>query len=637
MKPLLLFLLLIITTPLAAQQQRKLDSLKNILAKLPTEGKSFGSDTVRVRVLCEMGEYQPTGGENDAILLSNDIITLSKKNNDQKGIAKGEQLIGYFYASKNEYMRAVEHIFRSLLVSEKLNDYKLTAKNYQLLGDCYSGLSSFEKARGYLKKSVELYYKHGLFKDYLISLNNLGLTYYEAKEYSTAIDYFNQCIDSNKKLGYWQKNIHFFTNIGLAYSKNKNYQYALQYLDKSKKLQESLLNPSAYQQLITLVFIAETWDKLNNTNKALTYLKQAAVLNLTSGTEVSSQMLYELYYKIYKRLNNNNLSLFYYEKYIQAKEKSSEQDLKKQISNLQFEYENEKQKVDIQLLNKDNERKNLVQKALGIGLFLILLFGGIQFWNNNILKNKNSQIEYQRSEISELNQGLEKKVFERTKELSQANEELLRKNNEILIALVEGQTIERKRVAIELHDNLGSMLSGMKFRLQALNKENLTAKEQIIYEGIITMMSNAYSEVRLISHNLLPAELEKKGLIGALQKLCDDINQSEKLLISVKTNNKKLNLDKKAELEIYSICLELVNNILKHSEATKAEIYFKKNTGNLAIEITDNGKGMSSDMKENGMGLKNIKVRLESLNGNFEIASTVDKGTNFILKIPMMV
>lgn len=129
-------------------------------------------------------------------------------------------------------------------------------------------------------------------------------------------------------------------------------------------------------------------------------------------------------------------------------------------------------------------------------------------------------------------------------ELQVANDELIMKNQEILEALTKGQTIERKRVALELHDNLGSTLSALKWRLETINGDNLNEKERKVYAGIVDMMKNAYAEVRLISHNMLPVELEERGLFEALNKFINDINISDKLNIKLVIDKKLIISDK---------------------------------------------------------------------------------------------
>jgi signal transduction histidine kinase len=149
-------------------------------------------------------------------------------------------------------------------------------------------------------------------------------------------------------------------------------------------------------------------------------------------------------------------------------------------------------------------------------------------------------------------------------------------------------------------------------------------------------MHNAYAEVRLISHNMLPAELEEKGLLSALEKLVKDVNITGKIHIELNSNLNYTNIDKKIELEIYSICLELVNNILKHSEATEAKIEIFKSNHSLKITVKDNGIGFSNN-SSNGIGMINIKNRVNSLNGIIETYSQKQTGSSILIEIPRLV
>lgn len=642
MKQLLYFFLLIISLPIAAQQQRKLDSLKAVLKKLPAEGRTFGGDTMRVRVLCEMGKSRGIGQENLAIPEIKLSILIADRINWIKGQYEGNFQLGFLYASSYEYLRAIEYLYKSLLSSEKASNKLYIAKNCRILGDCYSTLGDYEKAKVYLKRSLESYFDLKLYEDYLISLNNLGLVYYESKYYKKAATYFLDCIEKNKSYKFNRRNTHFLTNLGATYIHLSDYENALKYLTEAKNLQNQLQNYPSYHKVLTNTYIAECWFRLKNNGLALTFLKKAEKLNTEGGSIGSSKSLYDIYYQVYKEMGEKDLALSYYEKLVKTEESLKKQDFDRQLKNVQYEYENGKKIIEISLLNQKIKQEKLYSKIYFGGLIFLFLFGLWFWWNNRQLSLKNKQIQQQQleikyinSELENLNSNLELKVHERTQQLSNANEELLQKNVEILTALVEGQTIERKRVATELHDNLGSMLSSMKFRLQALNKENLTQKEQKIYDGILSMMDDTYSEVRLLSHNLLPAEFEKSGLIGALEKLCNDINQSEKLYILLNTNGLALTLDKKTELELYSICLELVNNILKHSEATEAKINFKKENNSLKVEISDNGKGIDENEQKNGIGLQNIRNRMKVLSGNIDFfQNSTQNGTAILLDLP---
>ena len=229
--------------------------------------------------------------------------------------------------------------------------------------------------------------------------------------------------------------------------------------------------------------------------------------------------------------------------------------------------------------------------------------------------------------------------------LRKKNKELLNKNHEIQEALLKGQTIERKRVASALHDNIGSLLSAVRVSLLTLNSGKLPNHDQKIYTQIQEMVENACREVRLISHNLLPEELEKYGLEVALQKMIERLNFSTPIEFTLNTKGLKENfsgetalgditLDRKTAFHLYSICLELINNILKHSGATDAAMTFRKNEKTLELFVRDNGKGLQNYSK--GQGLMSVEDRVEAMRGVLEIESKIGEGTRTHISIPII-
>ena len=218
--------------------------------------------------------------------------------------------------------------------------------------------------------------------------------------------------------------------------------------------------------------------------------------------------------------------------------------------------------------------------------------------------------------------------------LRKKNKELLNKNYEIQEALLNGQTIERKRVASELHDNVGSLLSAVRVSLLTLNSTKLPNDDQRVFVQIQEMVENACREVRLISHNLLPEELEKYGLEVALQKMIERLNFSTPIEFTLNTKGlKDNNLDRKAAFHLYSICLELINNILKHSQASDAALTFRKNEKSLELFVRDNGKGLQNYTK--GQGLKSIEERIEAMKGVLNIESEIGEGTRTQISVPI--
>lgn len=208
---------------------------------------------------------------------------------------------------------------------------------------------------------------------------------------------------------------------------------------------------------------------------------------------------------------------------------------------------------------------------------------------------------------------------------------LLHKNEELEAALLEGQTTERKRMASDLHDNLGSTLSSLRWGLESIDRNNLDKREKEVYLYVQETLDNAYNQVRFISHNLLPDELKKEGLKNALSQLLAKLNKGNQIHFSSHLEGLNNLLNPKVELELYSICLELINNVLKHSQAKNVTISFENEPNKLVFTFKDDGKGYSETETE-GKGLKSIGERIVALNGVW--TKEKDGGTIHRFEIP---
>ncbi len=155
------------------------------------------------------------------------------------------------------------------------------------------------------------------------------------------------------------------------------------------------------------------------------------------------------------------------------------------------------------------------------------------------------------------------------------NRQLRQKNRAILAALLQGQTLERQRVAADLHDNLGTTLSALHWNLETLDKTRLTPAEQTVYANISQQVGQAYNDVRLLAHNLLPDQLAKQGLGVALHHLVDKLNRGTLVKFQLTGADALPRLGQQTEFELYSICLELLHNILKHANATESQVDFR--------------------------------------------------------------
>lgn len=597
-----------------AQSPRKLDSLRTVLAQLPPEGRSYTGDTTRVRVLCEVGEEQLKASKDSILINGQQAFKLAQKVNFKMGEMRANTLIGRYYYVENLYVKAIEHLLKALVIAENLGNISSQILLNKMLGFNYSALKQHSVAISYINKQMELCKKYATPEDYLLAANNLGIVYFDKKDYSEALKHFEVCEREGKRIQNKKILNSGLINVALVLTTLKRYNEALKRYDEALSIEDGYSDkvPFILNAKANIYLQTKTFDKaLQNANEALKTQNSPAHLKAICLTLSQA----------YQSTNNYNKAFDYYKQYatISLKEDSLKNTQLVRLMNL--DYQSEKQLLYIQELNFNQERQTLQRNiAIGISILALVILAVIYFFYQSLQK-KNVEIEKQKSAIEYLNTTLEQKVEQRTSELSNANQELIQKNREIIEALFKGQTLERKRVASELHDNLGSTLSAIKWRLEALDGSNLTEKEKIVYASIVAMMKNAYDDVRHISHNLLPAEFEERGLVGAIEKLCKDLNEGEKVAMTFDYQGDLENIDNKIALELYSICMECVNNILKHSRANKAAIVLRNDQEALQLTIKDNGVGITKETKKNGIGFINLADRVQAVAGRLEVGS----------------
>jgi signal transduction histidine kinase len=206
---------------------------------------------------------------------------------------------------------------------------------------------------------------------------------------------------------------------------------------------------------------------------------------------------------------------------------------------------------------------------------------------------------------------------------------------EILKNTISAQEKERKRIAQDLHDEVGAMLSVVKLNIGRIEKKSDETMAKELAAETKTYLDEVITQVRRITRSLLPPSLEKLGLYFALEELANWINKSERMKIECWKSGEQFRFDNKKELAVFRIVQELLNNAIKHSDASVININarFSPNN-NLMISVTDNGRGFELKEKMNtGLGLKNLESRIQIMNAKFKIKSTQEKGTTAIIYV----
>lgn len=312
--------------------------------------------------------------------------------------------------------------------------------------------------------------------------------------------------------------------------------------------------------------------------------------------------LNETLYGVYKYTGKDKKALKYLEKVRSYEQEAKAERLNQGFAEWQLKYETEKHKNHITTLENENLLKSKQQNRIILNAMLgILLTGAI---STVYIVNSNRKLKHK-------------------------NEELKHKNEEISRAVFKGQTIERKRLASELHDNLNTKIAALKWRFETTEKPT---PEQL--SSFVQILDDIYMDVRLISHNLIPSDLEAVGLVISIQKLIKNLdNHPVEFHFLDKGLTGRLPVD--LEYQIYNIVLELINNILKHSEAAKAWISLSRENDKVTLTVSDNGIGLQENTGGKGVGLANIKSRVEQLKGQISFPSALQYGTTIHILLPV--
>ena len=211
----------------------------------------------------------------------------------------------------------------------------------------------------------------------------------------------------------------------------------------------------------------------------------------------------------------------------------------------------------------------------------------------------------------------------------------VRLQKERMFAEITMQENERRRIANDLHDSIGPMLSSVKLNINSIEVKDSVDEEIVQKAG--RHLDDIIKNMRQISHNLLPNTLERKGLIEALKEFTDSINDSKHIKIHLQLVH-ELSIGKEKEIHLFRIIQEIVQNTLKHAKAKNLQIGIGQENEHVLILTMDDGVGFDTENakgKSTGLGMKSLETRTEILNGKLVLESKPGKGTNYFIKIPI--
>lgn len=536
---------------------------------------------------------------------------------DTTGQAAVYNSLSILYKSQGQYDSAAFYAVKSLRMVETIEDRVGIVKAHGNLGKIFINLKDYDRAKAYFLKGYEEVRKIDHKRFEALILANLGIVNFFTEQQDSALFYYFLALEIETTTGNLTGEAFLYGNIGAVYDQLKKYDRAMDYFRKAYSIHVKLDDRSGI--VGGKSNIALMYERKGDYHKALliydTVLQLAREFNFPNDIAQT----YRNIYATYELMGDYKKAFEYKSLYHEIQDSLTGLEKDTRINSLLIEYGKEQDQAEIlslknitleqelEIKKKTNQRN--IYSLLGLSIAIAILMVYLVKRQQMI---KDRQI--------------------RLKEIERLNEE---KKAMAARALVEGQEEERKRVATELHDGIGVLLSSAK--LQFTNIEETLPEKREQFEKATSLLEKAAGDIRRISHNLMPGNLVRFGLTDALEDLFESINDSGTLQAEIEVKGVEERLPENHEIMLYRIVQELLNNTLKHASANKIALLVTKDEQMFRMHYTDNGVGFAvAELADSGsLGLKSIRSRIDFLEGDLQIESAPGQGASFRIEIPV--
>ncbi len=642
-------------TAQAQPDNKRIDSLTNLL-------NQSTQDTAKLSLLFEIGRtFWFRRDLPQAYSYLTKVRALSNEAKHYNYLCDATCLLGNLYMELKKFDSALIVLQEGIQCSEKYQQPEHKPKMYEGLANLYATLGDKETAINYSLKAVDLYekseipevnlllvfayaqigkffellnqwdkaivyYKKSLEKaltderEYYRSAPMMGLAgaYVEKNQLSLAKRLCNEVLDMGPKAGGIRMRIQAWGFLGTIALKEQALKESINFFQKS--FQTSL----EYNLLLMAdryaVQIGQAYLLQNNIDSAKHYLQQGIDHSIQNKNNYILKSAYQQMADLYEKTGSESMALAYQKHVNAVADTISSLEKARDVNNLEILYETERKEHDIIALRLSNTQKELTVVKQN----RFLLFGGISALALLVIMG----LLYRNSRQKAL-------LAEKDKQLKDDKIVFLEHQQQVvsLQSMINGQETERTRIAKDLHDGLGGLFSTVKMHLSTLEHEQPELIQNNLFTKSFELINTASQELRRVAHNMMPEVLIKLGLQQAVQDLCNNINAGRLLTVTLQSYGLNKRLNNATEIMLFRIIQELLNNIIKHADATRAIIQFNKEEERLTITVEDNGKGFNTIEKDEAIhaGLETVKSRVDYLKGNISIDSEEKIGTTIIM------
>ena len=535
-------------------------------------------------------------------------------------------ILGLLHYYQGEYDEGLSIFFERLSLSEASGDLGIQLRTLNNIGICYERLSANENALKYYEQALSIlseatYEELDLSNDdqrkyYQASINgNTGNILFNLKEYEEALLNYQLSFEVAERIDNKVLQADEASNLGRVHGVLGNHEQAELYHRTAIELSRELNEPQ--RVIVTTLNLAENLSRRGQYKQALNHLKTVEALADSKSIKEHSSQIYRELKRAQLALGNHEEALIYADKLSQAKDSLYASEQVKITEELNAKYQAAERDIELADQRFQITQQKAQRNLLMFGLASLLLFGFFIWYRSQVQRQKVDQtLQLQQQKIENLEQ--EKKIL-------------------AMDLMMQGQEEERKRIAQDLHDGLGGLLSSVRSKVSIIQTQVADLEKIDLVTETEALVQKACDEVRRISHDMMPASLISLGLNDAIEDLLQDIQMSKEMEVDLELNADREQLPDKLKVQIYRIVQEFVSNTLKHAAASKLQVHLSVDGVGVKLLLGDNGNGfdLSSAKEAEGIGLKNVFSRVKYLGGRIDVNTSVGQGCRFDIELPI--
>ncbi len=522
------------------------------------------------------------------------LIYCYKSPNTKRLLAFTYNQIGIIYKAMGDHVKAAHFFHMAIRATEQYPNSDIHAESIYI--NLSSTLANDTLAVNYLQQAILIAEQRMNYESLGIALINIALKYHDLKDGNQ----YWYSLQRAYRLGQEQKDtlLQYRSLMGLAGYANEYVtpEQALSYIQQARRLKIDR-DPEAFHHNANQYMTGHVFYELGQYKNAERFwqatLKTAEALQMTDQVAQTHQS----FAKLYSKTGDYTKAYKHQSLYLSLKDSLMNSRIARDINQMEVEYRTAEKDKLIAQAQRETERKNFL---------IILTSGGV------IILSASFFVFYRHTRQKQ-------KMLQQKREIGQ------------LKNVMKGEEKERGRIAQELHDGIGGMLGAIKMQASRVRDTPDAAK----FRDLMQMIDETAGEVRRTSHNLLPGMLEKHTLEEALTLYCDNINKNTALQIDVQFHGATTDLDQSVTLVIYRIAQELIQNVIKHAQATIADVQVTRNGNLLNIIVEDNGVGFNAEDTSKGIGLFNMEQRVQAMRGYMAIDSIKGKSTTIFIEFDL--